>query len=250
MKRIMFGLAVVVLTLCAVIVLLGYGAMTLYGDTGQFGDQRYHTVLLAPVTDKNWIMPLDPVCGKGCRTETYPPCNWPFLDPIRCWILPRVVPTRGRVEYQNSGVRILVTAADLKWPDDRRNGVWDSSTKISLDGKVLLQVIVWVKSPATQIDLSHIHVVEPCGPGVGKSKDGSVLLQYVPYKWFRIRPGGTLDTPFPRDYYYGALLLHADPSRIEKCTLSFRDAVKSASGRIIPDITLHAVPIAYYRLVT
>ncbi len=212
---------------------------------GLWGDQRYQAILLSPEYGNGWMRVQDPPC-KGCSVKRYPNCEKPYLNPLQCIVFPnRIVP--GRVEYQDSGVRILVTAANLNDPDHGRTGVWNNSVHLSLRGKVLFQVIVWTKDPATRTDLSRIRAEKPCGPGIPASANGSIPLRYVAYKWFRMVPSGALGAPFPPNYDFGALLLEGDPARIRECTIDFADAIRSASRQQIPVLHLRTIEIAYWQ---
>lgn len=227
-------------------VIAAVGAGVLVAVVSLWGDQRYHAILLTPAYGDGW--------GKDTFSATsrvIDPCQRAYSDPLQCIIFPRrVVP--GRAEYNDNGVRVVVTAANLTDPDDGRTGMWtgmsDASARASLEGKVLLQIIVWTSSAATKVDLTRIRILEPCGPGTDKSPAGDVQHTYVPYTGFRTRPGGGI--PFrPRpDYLYGALLLRAhSPSTIRQCALDFQDAIKSGAGKAIPPVHLYAAPVAYYR---
>lgn len=228
MKRFLIGLGIVGLITIALV--------------ARFGDLRYHTIMLAPVAANGWVEPPPFACGKSCTR--YPDCDHAFLHPLACWIYPRDYPAPWHVRYEDEGVRIFVNATDLSPKDPVRYGEWDGMTPAALRGKVLIDVIVQEKNPGTIVDLARVELTSPCGPGIGKRPDGAPSVEYFEYT----RQGYPISLEVRKHpgFHDGALLFQADASKLQQCTLSFKNAVKNTSGHPIPDVHFQAVPVAYW----
>ncbi|HXC56433.1 MAG TPA: hypothetical protein VNU97_14140 [Rhizomicrobium sp.] len=226
MRRVLAGFALIVIAAIAAVAVRG--------------DGRYRTIVFAPVAANGWREPPPLVCGKGCTK--FVNCDWPFADPLRCWIYPRDYAAAWHLKYEDSRVRIVVNDSDLKSQRESLSGYWDGFTPAALNGHVLIPVSVMAKDPNRLIDLSRVHIARPCD-AVREGKGGGPAIAYFRYESARILPFGSMPFPQSPGLQFGALLLRADAANLRTCGLDFSAAI----GEPIPILRFKAVPVAFYK---
>jgi hypothetical protein len=219
MRRILAGFVLIVIAAIVVVAV--------------WGDGRYRTVVFAPIAADGWSEPPPPVCGKGCTK--FVDCDWPYADPLRCWIYPRDYPAAWHLKYEDDRVRIVVNDSDLKSQRESLSGYWDGFTPDALAGHVLIPVSVMAKDPHRAIDLSRVRIAGPCG--------AMPTITYFRYTTARILPVGSMPFPQVPGLQFGALLLRADAATLRACALDFSAAV----GEPVPILHFKAVPVALYK---
>ena len=223
-----------------------------------YDDQRYHTILFAPVPSGGWHAPKYESCEKQKATDcvvseyVYPDCQ--KFNPVQCWLYPGKGEAYRVLEYDTEDLKVEVRSSDLGLPGrgpaerDLIDGIYPHSPPA---GKVQMFVTITGLKEQPIVDPSKIRVVGPCGPDVKQNRNGTYSGRAEEFWTLNsTTEGGRLELLFAPKTFQGQVLVDADRSSLQECTLRLRDAVAGPSAGKIPDVTFRSTPVAFYDVIT
>jgi len=217
-----------------------------------FDDHRYHSRYFTPIADQDWRLPgTTPPCGKvqvaPCSSVeyTFPDCE--KFNPVQCWLYPNSGVAPRKLIYRDGDLSVEVHSVDLGIGQNanRHKIATDALSPQSMPGKVPVMIVVTNRNGSADVDVGRIATGMPCGPSVATNK---VKAERVTV--FSISE--TTNTfVFESDKTFRVEVdLPADPTRLSACVLKLGDAIKTPSGRKIPDVSFRSIPVARYDVVT
>jgi hypothetical protein len=226
-----------------------------------FDDHRYHTVVFAPIPGNGWHEPSEfklPSCDKTRKdrctvtTHTYPDCS--KFNPIQCWVYPNRGVAYPALEYVTDDLKIQVEAVDIGLPghleDLARHHDEHPLEAMPPPNHASFVVVVTAKKGAPNIDVKQIRLVGPCGPDVPIGSDGTSRADVVPFYEFSMSATTGRLVEDPVEKFRAQINFPSNRATLRECTLRLGNAVKSASGEKIPDVTFRAISVARYDPIT